>query len=264
MPPHGDETCPEWGAAVGPAQEINLIRRRHQQRTEWHRRGGRPPDGGGDVVRPAHRSALAGPARALRPVKVGVHAVLSLVQVRSMGALVPAIALSRLGPDPQSGLLACQGARRRGQSRWGPVASSHGSDQRRPQHQGGRDGRRPRAAGAVGCGARAAARLACPCPFPAEPARLLADRGFDADDFRRTLGDQGVWICIPPRSGRRWRAASATAVTGSATPSRTFSPGSNVTAVLLPATKNSRTIISISCFSPRSSIGSSWGFEDTP
>jgi transposase len=33
---------------------------------------------------------------------------------------------------------------------------------------------------------------------------LLADRGFDADDFRQTLDDQGVWACIPPRSGRRW------------------------------------------------------------
>jgi hypothetical protein len=44
------------------------------------------------------------------------------------------------------------------------------------------------------------------------------------------------------------RAASAAAFTGSATPSRTFSPGSNVTAVLLPAMKNSPTIISASCF----------------
>ena len=60
------------------------------------------------------------------------------------------------------------------------------------------------------------------------------------------------------------RAASAAAFTDSAIPSRTFSPGSNVTAVLLPATKNSRTIISASCFSPLSSIGSSLGFEDTP
>ena len=33
---------------------------------------------------------------------------------------------------------------------------------------------------------------------------LLADRGFDADVFRRTLGDQGVRACLSPRSGRRW------------------------------------------------------------
>jgi transposase len=33
---------------------------------------------------------------------------------------------------------------------------------------------------------------------------LLADRGFDADDFRQRLDAQGVRTCIPPRSGRRW------------------------------------------------------------
>jgi transposase len=33
---------------------------------------------------------------------------------------------------------------------------------------------------------------------------LLADGGFDADDFRQRLHDQGVRACIPPRSGRRW------------------------------------------------------------
>jgi transposase len=33
---------------------------------------------------------------------------------------------------------------------------------------------------------------------------LLADCGFDADDFRQRLDAQGVLACIPPRSGRRW------------------------------------------------------------
>jgi transposase len=33
---------------------------------------------------------------------------------------------------------------------------------------------------------------------------LPADRGFDADDFRHRLDDQGVRTCIPSRSGRRW------------------------------------------------------------
>ena len=47
--------------------------------------------------------------------------------------------------------------------------------------------------------------LACaPCLPSRRDCWLLADRGFDADDFRRTLGDQGVRACIPPRAGRRW------------------------------------------------------------
>lgn len=120
--------------------------------------------------------AVARSARAVRPVEFDLYAISPLVSLRPVGAFVPAVALPRLGPDPQSGLLACQGARRRGQSRWGPVAPSHGSDQRRPQHQGGRDGRRPRAAGAVSGRARATARLARLRAVAAESARLLAAR----------------------------------------------------------------------------------------
>jgi transposase len=46
---------------------------------------------------------------------------------------------------------------------------------------------------------------------------VLADKAYDADRIRELIQDQGATPNIPPKSNRRWKPASASGSTASAT-----------------------------------------------
>lgn len=66
-------------------------------------------------------------------------------------------------------------------------------------------------------------------------ATMIADKGYDSDEYRAALKAKGISPCIPPRKGRKAPASFCKRNTNNGIRSRTCSGGSRTGAASLPA-----------------------------
>jgi len=149
---------------------------------------------------------LAGPARLLRAVELGLHPLAALVRAGPLAGNSATAVSARRGPGAFYRWLPRQVPPVRDKPRRRAERPSHRAHQGRTQHQNLRLGRGP--GPAHGSGHRAPGQTyeveaSAPLLETLRRILLVGDKGFDSDALRRQMLAQGCLASVPPRSGRR-------------------------------------------------------------